>query len=231
MIYQEPSAALNPVFTIGQQMMEVVKNSAQGKGKSKAEQKQMVLDAIRDVFIPDPERIFTYYPIQLSGGMKQRICIAMAIMTQRDLMIADEPGTALDVTIQDQVHKTLNRLVEERNMSLIMITHSLGVAREITDSINVMYAGTVVESAPTEEVFRHTLHPYTVGLMEAVPRLSGGGIQAGIYGSIPDYLYPPKGCRFAPRCPHATEACREEKPLLKDVGGGHLVACFHPKEV
>lgn len=231
MIYQEPSAALNPVFTIGQQMMEVVKNSAQGKGKSKAEQKQMVLDAIRDVFIPDPERIFTYYPIQLSGGMKQRICIAMAIMTQRDLMIADEPGTALDVTIQDQVHKTLNRLVEERNMSLIMITHSLGVAREITDSINVMYAGTVVESAPTEEVFRHTLHPYTVGLMEAVPRLSGGGIQAGIYGSIPDYLYPPNGCRFAPRCPHATEACREEKPLLKDVGGGHLVACFHPKEV
>ena len=231
MIYQEPSAALNPVFTIGQQMMGVVKNSAQGKGKSKAEQKQMVLDAIRDVFIPDPERIFTYYPIQLSGGMKQRICIAMAIMTQRDLMIADEPGTALDVTIQDQVHKTLNRLVEERNMSLIMITHSLGVAREITDSINVMYAGTVVESAPTEEVFRHTLHPYTVGLMEAVPRLSGGGIQAGIYGSIPDYLYPPKGCRFAPRCPHATEACREEKPLLKDVGGGHLVACFHPKEV
>ena len=231
MIYQEPSAALNPVFTIGQQMMEVVKNSAQGKGKSKAEQKQMVLDAIRDVFIPDPERIFTYYPIQLSGGMKQRICIAMAIMTQRDLLIADEPGTALDVTIQDQVHKTLNRLVEERNMSLIMITHSLGVAREITDSINVMYAGTVVESAPTEEVFRHTLHPYTVGLMEAVPRLSGGGIQAGIYGSIPDYLYPPKGCRFAPRCPHATEACREEKPLLKDVGGGHLVACFHPKEV
>lgn len=231
MIYQEPSAALNPVFTIGQQMMEVVKNSAQGKGKSKAEQKQMVLDAIRDVFIPDPERIFTYYPIQLSGGMKQRICIAMAIMTQRDLMIADEPGTALDVTIQDQVHKTLNRLVEERNMSLIMITHSLGVAREITDSINVMYAGTVVESAPTKEVFRHTLHPYTVGLMEAVPRLSGGGIQSGIYGSIPDYLYPPKGCRFAPRCPHATEACREEKPLLKDVGGGHLVACFHPKEV
>ena len=231
MIYKEPSAALNPVVTIGQQMMEVVKNSAQGKGKSKAEQKQMVLDAIRDVFIPDPERIFTYYPIQLSGGMKQRICIAMAIMTQRDLMIADEPGTALDVTIQDQVHKTLNRLVEERNMSLIMITHSLGVAREITDSINVMYAGTVVESAPTEEVFRHTLHPYTVGLMEAVPRLSGGGIQAGIYGSIPDYLYPPKGCRFAPRCPHATEACREEKPLLKDVGGGHLVACFHPKEV
>lgn len=231
MIYQEPSAALNPVFTIGQQMMEVVKNSAQGKGKKKAEQKEMVLTAIRDVFIPDPERIFDYYPVQLSGGMKQRICIAMAIMTQRDLMIADEPGTALDVTIQDQVHKTLNRLVAERDMSLIMITHSLGVARELTDSINVMYAGTVVESAPTAEVFRNTLHPYTVGLMEAVPKLAGGGIQAGIYGSIPDYLYPPKGCRFAPRCPKATDACRTEKPQLIDVGNGHKVACFQVKGV
>lgn len=231
MIYQEPAAALNPVFTIGQQMMEVVKNSAQGKGKKKAEQKEMVLSAIRDVFIPDPERIFDYYPVQLSGGMKQRICIAMAIMTQRDMMIADEPGTALDVTIQDQVHKTLNRLVEERDMSLIMITHSLGVARELTDSINVMYAGTVVESAPTAEVFRNTLHPYTIGLMEAVPKLAGGGIQAGIYGSIPDYLYPPKGCRFAPRCPRATDACRAEKPQLIDVGNGHKVACFHVKGV
>lgn len=231
MIYQEPTAALNPVFTIGQQMMEVVRHSAQGKGKPKAQQKEMVLSAIRDVFIPDPERIFDYYPVQLSGGMKQRICIAMAIMTQRDLMIADEPGTALDVTIQDQVHKTLDRLVEERNMSLIMITHSLGVARELTDTINVMYAGTVVESAPTTEVFRNALHPYTIGLMEAVPRLAGGGIQAGIYGSIPDYLYPPKGCRFAPRCPRATEHCREEKPQLADVGHGHKVACFHCREV
>ncbi len=227
MIYQEPANALNPVFTIGQQMMDVVKYSEQGKGKSKEEQKKMVLEAIKDVFIPDPERIFDYYPNQLSGGMKQRICIAMAIMTQRDLMIADEPGTALDVTIQDQVHKTLNRLVDERNMSLIMITHSLGVARELTDSINVMYAGTVVESAKTSEVFKNTLHPYTVGLMEAVPRLGGGGIQAGIYGSIPDYQYPPKGCRFAPRCSRATEQCRNCKPELKDVGGGHKVACFN----
>ncbi|MBQ9979717.1 MAG: ABC transporter ATP-binding protein [Oscillospiraceae bacterium] len=231
MIYQEPSAALNPVFTIGQQMMEVAKNSDQGKGKTKAERREMVLNAIRDVFIPDPERIFDYYPVQLSGGMKQRICIAMAIMTQRDLMIADEPGTALDVTIQDQVHKTLDRLVEERDMALIMITHSLGVARELTDSINVMYAGTVVEAAPTAELFRKQLHPYTIGLMEAVPRLAGGGIQAGIYGSIPDYLYPPKGCRFAPRCPRATEQCLENKPELVDVGNGHKVACFNIEEV
>ena len=212
-------------------MLEVARNSTQGKGKSKAEQKEMVLAAIREVFIPDPERIFDYYPIQLSGGMKQRICIAMAIMTQRDLMIADEPGTALDVTIQDQVHKILNRLVEERGMALIMITHSLGVARELTDSIHVMYAGTVVESAPTAELFRRHLHPYTIGLMEAVPRLTGGGIQAGIYGSIPDYLYPPKGCRFAPRCPRATAVCLEQKPQLVEVGNGHQVACFHIEEV
>jgi len=227
MIYQEPANALNPVFTIGQQMMDVIRYSEQGLDKSRSEQKAMVLQAIRDVFIPDPERIFDYYPNQLSGGMKQRICIAMAIMTQRDLMIADEPGTALDVTIQDQVHKTLNKLVNKRNMALIMITHSLGVARELTDSINVMYAGTVVESAKTAEVFEHTLHPYTIGLMEAVPRLGGGGIQAGIYGSIPDYQYPPKGCRFAPRCKRATEQCLNCKPELCDVGSGHKVACFN----
>lgn len=227
MIYQEPAAALNPVFTIGQQMMDVVRYSTQGKGKSRQEQKEMVLRAINDVFIPDAERIFSFYPSQLSGGMKQRICIAMAIMTQRDLMIADEPGTALDVTIQDQVHRTLNELVEKRHMSLIMITHSLGVARELTDSINVMYAGSVVESARTPDLFRRTLHPYTIGLMAAVPRLTGGGIQAGIYGSIPDYLYPPPGCRFAPRCPLVTGECREQKPPLRDTGDGHWVACWH----
>ena len=227
MIYQEPANALNPVFTIGQQMMDVVRYSEQGKNKSRAEQKEMVLQAIRDVFIPDPERIFNYYPNQLSGGMKQRICIAMAIMTQRGMMIADEPGTALDVTIQDQVHRTLNNLVDTRNMALIMITHSLGVARELTDSINVMYAGTVVESASTAELFKNTLHPYTIGLMEAVPRLSGGGIRAGIYGSIPDYQYPPKGCRFSPRCSRSTEQCKNCKPELRDVGNGHKVACFN----
>jgi len=227
MIYQEPSAALNPVFTVGQQMMDVIRFAEAGQGKSKPEHKEMALQAIREVFIPDAERIFDFYPNQLSGGMKQRICIAMAIVTQRDLMIADEPGTALDVTIQDQVHKILNGLVEKRGMSLIMITHSLGVARELTDSINVMYAGTVVESAPTREVFRNPLHPYTLGLMEAVPRLSGGGITAGIYGSIPNYLNPPQGCRFCPRCPRASQRCHEEKPALIDVGGGHNVACFN----
>jgi peptide/nickel transport system ATP-binding protein len=227
MIYQEPSAALNPVFTVGQQMMDVVKYSASGHAKSKAEHKELVLQAIREVLIPDPERIFDFYPNQLSGGMKQRVCIAMAVMTQRDLMIADEPGTALDVTIQSQIHNMLNRLVAERGMSLIMITHSLGVARELSDDINIMYAGAVVESAPSRAVFRSPLHPYTIGLMEAVPRLMGGGVQAGIYGSIPNYLAPPPGCRFAPRCPRADGRCRQEPPELQDKGSGRLAACFH----
>lgn len=226
MIYKEPAAALNPVFTIGQQMMDVIRFSEDGKGRSKEEQKKMVLQAISEVFIPDPERIFGFYPHQLSGGMKQRICIAMAIMTRRELMIADEPGTALDVTTQEQVHKIMNRLVEDHNMALIMITHSLGVARELTDTINVIYAGTVVESCKTDELFRNPLHPYTLGLLEAVPRLSGGGITAGIAGALPNYLSPPKGCRFCPRCPCATEECWDSQPLPKDVGDGHIVACY-----
>ena len=226
MVYQEPTAALNPVFTIGEQMMDVIRFSAQGRKLNKKEQRELGLQAIRDVFIPDPERIFSFYPNQLSGGMKQRICIAMAIVSHRELMIADEPGTALDVTIQDQIHKILRKLVDERNMSLIMITHSLGVARELTDSINVMYAGTVVESAKTSDLFKNPVHPYTVGLLEAVPRLSGGGISAGIYGSIPSYLNPPKGCRFASRCPKAAERCFQEKPTAKLVEEGHLVSCF-----
>lgn len=227
MVYQEPAAALNPVFTIGEQMLDVVRFSEAGRRETKAQQRERGLQAIRDVCIPDPERIFGFYPNQLSGGMKQRICIAMAIMTKRDLLIADEPGTALDVTIQDQVHRILKQLVAERQMSLIMITHSLGVARELTDSVNVMYAGNVVEASPTAELFRNPLHPYTIGLLDSVPRLSGGGIRAGIYGSIPDYLHPKPGCRFCPRCQFATEQCHREKPALANVGNGHKVACFH----
>ncbi|MDR1603727.1 MAG: ABC transporter ATP-binding protein [Gracilibacteraceae bacterium] len=226
MIHQEPAAALNPVFTVGEQMMDVVRYSAQGRGYGKKERREIVLGAIRDVLIPDPERIFHFYPNQLSGGMKQRICIAMAVMTERRLLIADEPGTALDVTIQSQIHAMLEEMVAQRGMALVMITHSLGVAREMTDVINIMYAGTIVESAVSAEVFAHPLHPYTQGLMEAVPRLRGGGIQAGIYGSLPDYLAPPPGCRFAPRCPRAGDRCRAEKPALADLSG-HRVACFH----
>ncbi|NLO89421.1 MAG: ABC transporter ATP-binding protein [Clostridia bacterium] len=226
MIFQEPAAALNPVFTIGTQMFDVIRYSDSGKGRSKEEIKELAVKAIGEVYIPDPERILNSYPGQLSGGMKQRICIAMAIVTERELLIADEPGTSLDVTILDQVHRLLRGLVEKKGMSLIMITHSLGVAREMTDRIYVMYAGNIVETAETKELFKNPLHPYTLGLLESVPRLTGGGVAEGIYGRIPDYFSPPKGCRFHPRCRLSEEKCREEKPLLKDVGDGHQVACF-----
>ncbi|MGB9802829.1 ABC transporter ATP-binding protein [Desulfofundulus sp.] len=227
MIFQEPAAALNPVFTVGTQIFDVIKYSGLGKEESSRENiRRLAIQAIKEVYIPDPDRILSCYPNQLSGGMKQRICIAMAIVTPRELLIADEPGTSLDVTIQDQVHRLLRGLVEKKGMSLIMITHSLGVARELTDRIYVMYAGTIVEVARTGELFANPLHPYTLGLLSSVPRLTGGGVAEGIYGRIPDYLHPPEGCRFHPRCPRALQRCREEKPLLKDLGDGHQVACF-----
>ena len=227
MIFQEPTAALNPVFTIGTQMFDVIRYSGLRKEeRSRNNLKKMAARAIREACNPDPERILTCYPHQLSGGMKQRVCIAMAIVTARELLIADEPGTALDVTIQDQVHRLLRGLVDQKGMSLIMITHSLGVAREMTDRIYVMYAGTIVEVAKTEDLFNRPLHPYTLGLLESVPKLTGAGMSHGIYGHLPDYFRPNSGCRFYPRCPRVLDRCRTEKPVPRDLGEGHQVACF-----
>ena len=204
MISQSPMAALNPVFTIGQQMMDVLKYSGQFDKHDKKGMLDAARKAIDSVMIPDPDRILNSYPHQLSGGMRQRICIATSLLTPRQLLIADEPGTALDVTVQGQIHKLLRRLVEEEKRSLIMITHSLGVVRELVDRIYVMYAGNIVENCDTAELFKNPLHPYTQGLLACVPRLTGGGISAGIYGYIPSYVNPPKGCRFFNRCPHCT---------------------------
>ena len=158
--------------------------------------------------------------------MRQRICIAMSLATKRDMVIADEPTTNLDVTIQDQVLKILKDRVESKHSSLILITHSLGVARETSDRIYVMYAGNMVETAPTPELFVKQLHPYTQALMQCIPRLSGGGVAEGIPGRIPSYLKPPVGCRFSPRCPYVMDRCKVEKPEFYDVGSGHMVACF-----
>jgi len=228
MISQEPSVALDPVFTVGEQILDVIRYSGRfDRGAKKSEMLEAAAKAIGSVMIPDPRRILDSYPHQLSGGMKQRICIAMALVTPRELLIADEPGTALDVTIQDQIHRILKALVDEKRMSLIMITHSLGVARELVDRIYVMYAGNIVETAATTELFKHPVHPYTRGLMDCVPRLSGGGVSAGIYGYIPDYVHPTPGCRFSPRCPIATEVCQKQKPPMADIGGEHEVACFN----
>lgn len=226
MISQSPMAALNPVFTVGQQMMDVLKYSGEFEKKDKGGMLNAARQAINSVMIPDPDRILNSYPHQLSGGMRQRICIATSLLTPRRLLIADEPGTALDVTVQGQIHKLLRALVEEENRSLIMITHSLGVVRELVDRIYVMYAGNIVECCGTQELFREPLHPYTQGLLACVPRLSGGGISAGIYGYIPSYVDPPKGCRFFNRCPHCAERCKREKPGSYAVSAGHTVSCF-----
>ena len=227
MIFQDPTMSLNPVFTIGEQMFEAIRNSGQEGCTRKEVQQELAVKALKETSMPDPERILLSYPFQLSGGMRQRVCIAMSLATPRDVVIADEPTTNLDVTIQDQVLKILKDRVESKNSSLILITHSLGVARETSDRIYVMYAGNMVETAPTAELFKAQLHPYTQALMRCIPRLSGGGVAEGIPGRIPNYLDPPRGCRFAPRCPHATKRCHEEKPEFYDAGSGHQVACFH----
>ena len=226
MIFQDPTMSLNPVFTIGSQMSAVIKYSGLPGCSNKDVQTELAIKALKETSMPDPERILNSYPFQLSGGMRQRISIAMSLATPRDLVIADEPTTNLDVTIQDQVLKILKQRVEDKGSSLILITHSLGVARETTDRIYVMYAGNMVETASTKELFSRQLHPYTKALMDCIPKLSGGGVSEGIAGRIPNYLDPPTGCRFAPRCPKAFERCHIQRPDFVDVGNDHKVSCF-----
>ncbi|MGB9792312.1 MAG: ABC transporter ATP-binding protein [Thermacetogeniaceae bacterium] len=225
MIFQDPMASLNPVFTIGDQLAAVISYSGiQDLDKEKI--RQLSINALKEAKLADPERILVSYPFQMSGGMRQRICIAMALATERDLIIADEPTTNLDVTIQDQILALLRELVTKKGNSLILITHSLGIARENADRIYVMYAGNMVEVSNNEELFSNPLHPYTKMLLDCVPKLTGGGVAEGIPGRIPDYLNPPPGCRFEPRCPYSSERCRVDKPEFVDVGNGHKVACF-----
>ncbi|MCL4559527.1 MAG: ABC transporter ATP-binding protein [Chloroflexi bacterium] len=227
MIFQDPTLALNPVFTVGEQMSAVVQYSMEaGRNLTKREVRERSITTLKEVSLADPERLLGNYPIQLSGGMRQRICIAMALAARPKLLIADEPGTSLDVTIQDQVLRLLDELVEKRNTAIILITHSLGVVRERTDRVYVMYAGNIVENAPTTQLYSRSFHPYTQGLMAAVPKLTGGGVSDGIPGRMPAYLNPPQGCRFSPRCPRVMEICRGEKPMLREASPGHQVACF-----
>jgi peptide/nickel transport system ATP-binding protein len=225
MVFQDPTAALNPVFSVGQQIEAVVRYSTDTR-LSRREIRKRAIVPLKEVALPDPERMLDTYPVQLSGGMRQRICIAMALVANPRLLIADEPGTSLDVTIQDQILRLLRNLVEEKGLSIIVITHTLGVVRELTDRVYVMYAGNMVEVAATPELFREPCHPYTRGLMAAVPKLSGGGVSDGIPGRLPTYMYPPPGCRFHPRCPQAMDICRQEKPVFYTVGSDHQVACF-----
>jgi peptide/nickel transport system ATP-binding protein len=229
MVFQDPTAALNPVFTVGQQIQAVVRYSTSAR-LSRGEIRKRALLPLKEVALADPERMMDTYPVQLSGGMRQRICIAMALVANPRLLIADEPGTSLDVTIQDQILRLLRNLVDEKGLSVIVITHTLGVVRELTDRVYVMYAGNMVEVAATPELFREPLHPYSRGLLAAVPRLSGGGVSDGIPGRIPAYLRPPPGCRFHPRCSEAMDVCRRDKPPFYSAAGDHQVACFLYKD-
>jgi peptide/nickel transport system ATP-binding protein len=229
MIFQDPTAALNPVFKVESILGDVVKFS--GNFEHEKATKRLVreksLEALREVSLPDPERVLDSYPFQLSGGMRQRVCIAMSLATAKDLLIADEPTTNLDVTIQDQVLRLMKDLVDKKNLSIILISHALGTIRNTVDTVYVMYAGTMIEAAETGKLFSDPLHPYAQGLLKSVPKLTGAGFSEGIKGRIPDYIDPPPGCRFHPRCQYAFEKCRKEKPqLLKVDADNHRVACW-----
>jgi peptide/nickel transport system ATP-binding protein len=227
MIFQDPMTSLNPVFRIGHQMQDIVlwSDRRRGRRRSADARKRRVLDVLSMVRLPDPRRIYEAYPIQLSGGMRQRILIGMSLLNEPRLLIADEPGTALDVTTQDEILSLLDELVRDEGLSLLMITHNLGVVRQMTDHVYVMYAGAVVEEGPTAELFTNPSHPYTEALLACVPKLSGDAVYEGIEGTLPDYTDPPAGCRFHPRCPHAMDVCRE-RPRGYDVGPSHTSACW-----
>jgi peptide/nickel transport system ATP-binding protein len=227
MVFQDPMTSLNPVFTIGDQMGAILKYADRrlGRARSRVERLARVYEVLRQVRMPDPERIARAYPIMLSGGMRQRVLIAMALLNDTRLLIADEPGTALDVTTQAQILKLLQDLVAERHLALLMITHNLGVVRASADYVYVMYAGSIVEHGPTAALFAKPRHPYTQALIDCEPRLSGHTTFKGIEGALPDYAAPPAGCRFAPRCPYAMPVCADP-PADLAVGAAHGVACW-----
>lgn len=231
-IFQEPMTSLNPVFTVERQVSEPF---IIHQGLSKKEAAKKVVEMLRQVNIPNPEAVAKQYPHQLSGGMRQRVMIAMALACKPKLLIADEPTTALDVTIQAQILKLMNALKEENGTSILFITHDLGVINEMADDVAVMYCGQVVEMAASRTIFgkeNKYSHPYTEGLMYSVPRLdtpTGVRLEA-IPGAVPHPLNLPKGCKFAPRCKYATDKCREEEPALEEIEEGHTIRCFYPEK-
>lgn len=232
-IFQEPMTSLNPVLTVGKQVREAV---LLHQKVSKKEARERVIEMFRQVGIPEPEERYRSYPHQLSGGLRQRVMIAMAMICNPKLLLADEPTTALDVTIEAQILHLMKQLQEKRGTAILLITHNLGVVAEICDYVYVMYAGKVVEQADVFTLFREPLHPYTSGLIRSIPKVheqEGGGQRLyTIKGMVPNLLHMPEGCAFCPRCEHATERCRLERPELYDRGDGHRVRCFlyEPKE-
>jgi oligopeptide/dipeptide ABC transporter ATP-binding protein len=227
MIFQEPMTALNPVFTIGSQLCDVLRRH---RGDSPAEARAAALGLLDKVGIPEPERRADEYPHQLSGGMRQRVMIAMALSCGPQLLIADEPTTALDVTTQAQVLEQISRLQQEYRMAMILVTHDLGVVAETCQRAVVMYCGVIVEVASVAALFKRPRHPYTAGLLEAVPRIRDARLRElpTIPGRVPDLARLPAGCRFAERCGRADQECRAESPPLVRQPDGSAFACFHP---
>ena len=228
-IFQDPMTSLNPVYTIGNQIVEVIRLHTD---KNKADAWARAKELLELVGINEPEKRLKQYPHELSGGMRQRVMIAIALACEPKLLIADEPTTALDVTIQAQILELMEEIREKKNTGILMITHDLGVVAEMCSRVVVMYAGRIVEEAPVKELFSAPKHPYTQGLIASVPKL-GSGVESlpSIPGSVPDLSVMPKGCKFAPRCKYATDICREKEPELMTVEGIHKCRCHHMNDL
>src|SRR5215472_17149184 len=225
MIFQEPMTSLNPVFTVGDQITEAMR--AHDRKTSGSELKARAIDALNRVRIPAPARRFDEYPHQMSGGMRQRVMIAMALACSPDLLIADEPTTALDVTVQAQILDLLRDLQQQTGMAIILITHDLGIVAEMANEVAVMYAGRVVERSSGTAIFDDPQHPYTLGLLGSIPRVEETNDRLlAIEGAVPAPFALPEGCRFHPRCVFAVGECERTDPPLRDLGGGHRAACI-----
>ncbi|WP_193310457.1 ABC transporter ATP-binding protein [Halorubrum halophilum] len=224
MIFQDPSTSLNPVYTVRNQMLEVITTN---RDVSKTEAESISREMLADVEMPRPEGVLESYPHELSGGMKQRVMIAMELACDPDLIIADEPTTALDVTIEKKVLSIFSRLVEERDLSVLWITHDLAVVAQFCDKVGVMYAGEIVEFGTVHDIFDRPTHPYTRELLKTIPNIENPQESLGVIeGSVPDLVNPPSGCRFHPRCPDAEERCKSEVPPEVDGTDDHEAACL-----
>lgn len=232
MVFQDPMTSLNPTMKVGQQIIEGVKRH---RSISKEEGKKLAIDMLRKVSVPNPEKRVNQYPHQFSGGMRQRVMIAIAMASRPQLLIADEPTTALDVTVQAQILKLMKKLKEDMEASIIMITHDLGVVADMADDVIVMYAGQIIERGSVDEIFYSPKHPYTIQLLQAVPQLTMDKQETlhAIEGTPPDLYKPPKGCGFYDRCSQAMVICEDHMPEFYDHGNGHACRCwkYHPSNV